>query len=428
MRKVVPFLGLLFLAAAPVFVMAQVKRCGYTEYLDRKKMEDPSLGLRLIQQEEVIRKAMVDQANSRTTSTITTIPVVFHVLYRTSGQNISTSRLADQLAVLNADFARLNADTGNTPSAFQARSAASNIQFCFAQRDPSGNWTNGIIRKVVTASGFDPLTNDNVKYSSLGGDDAWPSTDYLNIWVCNFSGASAGLLGISQMPNMGIPATDGCVVLYSTVGGPSFPGTMIDFNHGRTLTHEVGHWLALHHTWGDDFNACSGTDYVTDTPNQADENYGCPTFPVTDACSPSSPGVVFMNYMDYVNDDCMNMFTSGQVSRLHSALSVLRTSIMSSGGCLAPVGLAEISASSLFSISPNPFSGQTLLTASWDIPADISVIVDNAMGQRIFRTDLKNVTLLTQSLDLTSQAPGIYLVTLRTPERTETRRIVLTGY
>jgi hypothetical protein len=155
---------------------------------------------------------------------LVTIPVIFHVLYSSTNTapNISQARILAQLAVLNADYARLNSDTGNTPNAFKPVAASSNVRFCLASRDPQGNFTTGIIRKQVTANGFDPITNDHIKYSAQGGDDAWPTTDYLNVWIANFNGASSTLLGISQMPG-NAAATDGCCVLYSTVGRTCSP-------------------------------------------------------------------------------------------------------------------------------------------------------------------------------------------------------------
>jgi hypothetical protein len=295
-----------------------------------------------------------------------------------------------------------------------------------ATRDPNGNWTNGIVRKFVSVNGFDPLTNDNVKYTTLGGSDAWPTSDYLNIWVCNFSGASAGLLGISQMPGLA-PATDGCVVLYSTVGGFNSPGTLVDFNHGRTLTHEVGHWLALYHIWGDDGNACTGTDHVTDTPNQADENYGCPTYPTTDACTPGSPGVMTMNYMDYTNDDCMNMFTDGQVLRLHSAVTVLRNSLLGSVGCWAPVGMEALATGEGFVVYPNPTAGSCEASVSFNSPVDLTLRVENAMGQLVISRDFKEVSTMSLPIDLSGHAPGLYVVSIRTSDFFECKRVVLEG-
>jgi hypothetical protein len=128
------------------------------------------------------------------------------------------------------------------------------------------------------------------------------------------------------------------VVLYSSVGGPNNPGTATPYHLGRTATHEVGHWLNLYHIWGDDGTGCSGSDQVSDTPNQAGATSGCPTFPKTDACTSTSPGIMFMNYMDYSYDACMNMFTNGQSSRMNATLNGTRISLQSSPGCTPASG------------------------------------------------------------------------------------------
>jgi hypothetical protein len=132
--------------------------------------------------------------------------------------------------------------------------------------------------------------------------------------VCQLSG---GLLGYAQFPG-GPAQTDGVVIRHSgfgTTGTAAAP-----FDRGRTATHEIGHWANLFHIWGDDGTGCNGTDEVADTPNQADENYGCPTFPSI-SCNNGPNGDMFMNYMDYVDDEAMVMFTAGQVSRMNATLA-----------------------------------------------------------------------------------------------------------
>ncbi|MCB0535749.1 MAG: zinc metalloprotease, partial [Saprospiraceae bacterium] len=203
--------------------------------------------------------------------------------------------------------------------------------------------TNGIVRKSTTVNGFS--TNDNVKFNSSGGSNIWDRNKYLNIWVCNLSG---GLLGYAQFPG-GPASTDGVVCDYAYFGTIN---STPPFHLGRTATHEVGHWLNCYHIWGDDGSSCSGSDLVSDTPNQADENYGCPSFP-TISCSNGPNGDMFMNYMDYTDDACMNVFTTGQKSRMQSLFSPggARNALLSSpgcepgggGGCDTPGGLSASS-------------------------------------------------------------------------------------
>jgi len=139
------------------------------------------------------------------------------------------------------------------------------------------------------------------------------------MWVCSLGG---GLLGYAQFPG-GPSRTDGIVILnraFGTAGTATAP-----FHLGRTATHEVGHWLNLRHIWGDTED-CSGTDFVADTPNAQHPNYGKPRFPHV-SCQNGPNGDMFMNYMDYVDDDAMFMFTAQQVVRMQASLDGPRATI-----------------------------------------------------------------------------------------------------
>ena len=224
------------------------RTCGTVDYLEMQKKNDPDVAERMDRIEQFTQKWIENGGENsfKTSSSVITIPVVVHVLYKTSSQNISDAQIKSQITVLNADYRKLNSDFKTVvPSAFQSAAGDAGIEFCLATVDPNGAATTGIIRKSTTSSSFS--TNDYVKYSSKGGDDAWSSSKYLNIWICNLSG---GLLGYSQFPGAGSAATDGCVILYSAFGNQ---GTVsAPYNLGRTVTHEVGHWLNLNHIWGED--------------------------------------------------------------------------------------------------------------------------------------------------------------------------------
>ena len=254
----------------------------------------------------------------------TEIPVVVHVVYRTAAQNISQAQIDSQIAVLNADYRKHNADVSTVPAAFAPLAADARLQFRLATTDPNGNPTNGVTRTQTNVNGFSD--DDAVKSAASGGADAWPRDQYLNIWVCQLSG---GLLGYAQFPG-GPAATDGVVILHSAFGTTGTAAA--PFNLGRTATHEVGHWLNLRHIWGDDGDGCGGSDFVADTPNQGGPNYGAPTFPHV-TCSNGPNGDMFMNYMDYVDDRAMVMFTSGQVTRMQAALDGPRSTIGHSIPC-----------------------------------------------------------------------------------------------
>jgi Pregnancy-associated plasma protein-A len=253
----------------------------------------------------------------------TKIPVVVHVVYKTTTQNISDAQINSQIDVLNQDFRMQNPDVSTVPPAFSPFASDPRIEFELASIDPSGNPTSGITRTATTADSFSD--DDRVKSNATGGIDAWPADRYLNIWVCNLN----PYLGYAQFPG-GPAATDGVVILHTAFGttGTAAP----PFNLGRTATHEIGHWLNLYHIWGDDAGGCSGSDFVSDTPNQGGPNYGTPSFP-TISCSNGPTGDMFMNYMDYVDDAAMVMFSAGQVNRMQAALDGVRSTIGTSIPC-----------------------------------------------------------------------------------------------
>ena len=259
---------------------------------------------------------IVAQQRATGQSVVITIPVVFHVLYANSTENIADSEILEQLQTLNDDFRRLNSDADNTWS----QAADTEIEFCLASFDPDGSPTNGILRVPTTVSSFG--SNDAMKFTSQGGSDAWPASDYLNFWVCNLG---SGLLGYAQFPG-GSASTDGVVCGYPYVGNNG-PGAGI-YNLGRTGTHEVGHWLDLRHIWGD--GGCGVDDGVSDTPESDASNFNCAT-------GHESCGSVDMvqNYMDYSQDACMNLFTAGQAVRMQALFQPGgdRASLLNSNGC-----------------------------------------------------------------------------------------------
>ncbi len=247
-----------------------------------------------------------------------TIPVVVHVVYRTPSENISASQVRSQITALNRDYNATNADKSKVPAVWSGLVGNPRLRFALAAKDPQGRPTNGITRTATTETSFG--MDDAVKHTSTGGAPAWPASNYLNLWVCTLAGDT---LGYAQFP--GLPkATDGVVIrntAFGTNGTAAAP-----FNLGRTATHEVGHWLNLNHIWGDR-NDCGGTDHVADTPNAQFPNYHKPKFPHV-SCHNGPNGDMFMNYMDYVDDASMYMFTVGQAARMNATLAGPRSSFL----------------------------------------------------------------------------------------------------
>jgi hypothetical protein len=316
---------LLFFSLIPILSIAQ-RNCHTMDNHERLLQEDAHYFERLEKIEQFTNYA-ISSGKVNQNKAVITIPVVVHVVYNTSAQNVSDAQIQSQLNVLNQDFRKLNSDLNLVPSTFSSLVADAEINFCLANRDPNGNATTGIVRVQTSQTSFS--TNDGVKYASSGGSNAWPSNQYLNLWVCNMSG---GILGYAQFPG-GASATDGVVIGYTCFG--TMGTAQAPFNKGRTATHEVGHWLNLRHIWGD---ATCGSDLVSDTPVHNTSNYGCPSHPRSNSCGTSAE--MFMNYMDYVDDACMQMFSNGQKSRMQ-ALFVsggARASLATSPGCSGSTG------------------------------------------------------------------------------------------
>lgn len=263
------------------------------------------------------------------------IPVVFHIVL-TDPTVITDAQILAQLEVLNKDFAGVNGDSVNLPAAFKPLFGKSQVQFKLAQRTPDNEPSTGITRVTTTRPAYSTF-DISLKYSTLGGDDAWDADRFLNVWITNLAGGF--VLGYSTLPGASVPAEEGIAIHYGTLPGNTTP----PYNRGRTLTHEAGHFFYLYHIWGDE-NGCTGTDFVDDTPNQTTLTSGCPGGAVvTDACSPAAPGILYQNYMDYTDDVCMCLFTREQVARMETALSNFHAGYFTSNGA-DPVPLFSLDA------------------------------------------------------------------------------------
>ena len=278
---------------------------------------------------ETESQLMLRSARDMLRAGVKRIPVVVHVVFNTAAQNVSDAQVQSQIDVLNRDFRKANTDVGAVPAPFKPLVADAEVEFFLTTQAPDGSPHSGITRTSTTVTSFSD--DDRVKSTATGGTDAWPADRYLNLWVCPLGG---GLLGYAQFPG-GAAATDGVVINYTafgTTGTATAP-----FHLGRTATHEVGHYLNLFHIWGDDGTGCGGSDEVADTPNQAGPNVGAPAFPHV-SCGNAPNGDLFVNYMDYVDDPAMVMFTTGQATRMQACLAGPRASLSTGAGILSHSG------------------------------------------------------------------------------------------
>lgn len=311
--------------------LATAQHCGYDAMHQHYLQTDPGYAQRL-QQIETAAQQYQQLGGPRAKKVVITIPVVVHVVHNGeaigTGTNISDAQVLSQLDVLNKDFRFNNADASLIPAVFQQFATDMELEFCLAIRDPQGNLSTGIDRINGGKSNWLMSEVDN----DLKPITIWDPQQYLNIWTLQLGGANAGTLGYSSKPGQS-PDVDGVVVqfrFFGTVGNVTSP-----FNKGRTCTHEIGHFLGLDHLWGLGFpnvSACGDDDGIADTPVQEKANYGCPSFPKI-SCSNGPNGDMFMNFMDYVDDACMVMFTAGQKARVNSLIGVFRTPLANSTAC-----------------------------------------------------------------------------------------------
>ena len=270
------------------------------------------------------------------------IPVVVHVIYSAQNQNLSDVIIRDQIEALNLAFRGQLSPGPNgapVPAAFASRVGDARVSFCLATRDPGGNPTTGITRRDNTGTSYtSSFSADAVKQAGSGGTTAWNTAHYLNIWVGDLTLGG----GWSVFPGLATyPGEDGVAMDYRFFGrGHSALNPR--YSLGRLVVHEVGHWLNLQHIWGDDGAGCAGSDNVSDTPNQALFHQLNPTFPSV-SCGNGPDGAMFMNQMDYVDDDSKLLFSAGQALRMQAifASGNYRESLKSSPGLTPTLSISS---------------------------------------------------------------------------------------
>ena len=324
-------LRLLLFFLLPVLSFGQTHRCA-TDSLHRYKLATDNIYKQqyLINTNNALAHQLMKLANN---DSAYIIPVVVHVIYHADNaqvENVSDEQVQSQIDVLNEDYNTNNENILDVPAIWQPLVRNSKIKFVLANTDTNGNYTNGITRTATNIPTAFSIFDNRIYSQADGGQNAWNSNYYLNIWVCDLEN---NVLGFAAFPGS-IPNSDGVVINYKAFG--RFKNTKAPYNYGRTATHEVGHWLNLIHIWGDDNGGCSNDDAIADTPKQANSTTRCPSYPKTDACTDTAPGIMYMNYMDYTDDQCMSFFTNRQVERMKLALSTNRQSLATSNGLASP--------------------------------------------------------------------------------------------
>jgi hypothetical protein len=349
MKLFVLFFSLLLFVSPSVAQTNVQEICGYKTELDRVLKRQPNY---LILQNALFEQAMQEfksLSNAKRRIEADTlyfeIPVVFHVLYNKTAENLNDTSILSQLKELNNAFRKRNKDTTRIRTIFKPIAADVKIQFVLANKDPQGNASSGITRTYTNkttfaANQFGTYTT-NMKYSANGGKDAWDPTSYLNIWICNMEFPNyVGIVYGFATPPTNAPNWNGTgatkdtnsmesgVVLHYKIVGRSNPLAPVKYIEGKAAIHEVGHYLGLRHVWGDGNNTtgCNVDDGIFDTPNCKAQNATCTGQNTCTDASNDKPDQT-ENYMDYALDGCAGMFTQQQAFMMRFVLDKLRTGL-----------------------------------------------------------------------------------------------------
>lgn len=418
--SILTIIGILFSTQ----VYSQTRKCATIHHLEKSLSNNPSLKSKMEESETNTQQWIATYIGQEKALSVITIPVVVHVLYNTTDQNISDAQIQTQLEVLNNDFRLLNSDSLPTSHPFWSSTVDTQIEFCLAKQDPSGAATDGITRTHTDSLAFSREGSE--KSSATGGMDNWDPTKYLNIWVADL-GYSGGTLGYATFPSEldSSPELDGVVITTSAFGTGT---TVLAPNHlGRTATHEVGHWLNLSHIWGDDI---CGDDFVADTKAAEEENYDCPSFPLrpNNTCGSDADGEMYMNYMDYVDDECMNMFTLGQGNRMRAAINLERVDLITSIGCTpltTPTSIVTVDKlqASDISIFPNPGNGTFTINSKNIFAESININFLSLIGVQLKQFD--NIQTLPFQMNVNDLPNGAYIIELRAANSTISKEVFI---
>lgn len=432
MKKFVFILNLT-ISVFSLHAQVPVEQCGYKYEVERILQRQPNF---FIWQDAYYKQALNQynelQSDKRNEIIIDTvyyeIPVVFHILYNNSSENIHDSLIHNQMLELNRAFRKLTSDTLRIREIFKPIAADVRIQFKLATFDPKGNPSNGIIRRYTSKTTF--ATNQygqystDMKDSTKGGSGAWDPTRFLNIWVCDMAypnyyaivyGFATPPTGAPNWTNVGNVTKDtndyqSGVVLHYKVTGKNNPQAPSKYVEAKTAVHEVGHYLGLRHVWGDGnaTTGCSLDDGIFDTPNARYSNATCQG---QNTCNDGSGDLPDQteNYMDYALDGCAGMFTLQQAFMMRYVLNNLRTGLP----------YRQIESDTIFSIErtftiyPNPVQGNGKLNikVSENKNSSYTVSLIDMCGRSVINKNISSNT--SNEIDLSSVAGAIYFVIIK---------------
>ncbi len=430
-----------FLLPAVLFLSfpagAQESTCGYDLLLQRL---DPAKRTALqAEYASHVKEVLASEAANGNTAGKTTgnesVPVVFHFLITDAqkaelgGEAGIINRVNRQLASLNEDFNGSNADQSLIPPPFKPRFGNAGIRFRLAGANSAYTIAGGIeLRTLSSAPAYDFTTGfSDAKRFAEGGLNGWDASKYLNVWV--FTPGSR-LLGLAvpvrfigstfSGSNHVLTTQDIGLVLHYGVVGKRQTGTELYLKNsdlGRTMTHETGHFFNLPHIWGNSSGGdCLVNDNIPDTPPQYEATYcnaptqsnpnGCPTFPRFDLCTPSGNGIMYMNFMDYVDDAAMMMFTKDQAAIMRADVSANGPLASLTNNSVLAVANATLPANqNLLDLFPNPATTQ-LTVQSPTGGAITAFTLSDVTGREVFRAS----QLSQNTISIAGYARGLYFV------------------
>jgi hypothetical protein len=445
-------------AATPENGKQPIVGCGSYEFLRFADRQQPGFLNQANQSLQLLAESL--QQSQKTSNMVVTVPVVFHIVYNNSSENLPDSVIFNQLAELNRNFRRQNPDTATLRPVFDSLVGDTRIEFVLADTDPDGNPTTGITRTSTNIAHFGDtlpygpnqqaqiaqwvedslfLNYYRITRDSLGGIDPWDTDRYFNVWVGdlriyeplfnNFE--ELVFFGLASPPpnhpNWQASGIDtlipeqGALIHYVAIGPNNpvkFPPPYNAFNglvgEGGILTHEAGHYLGLRHIWGD--GGCDVDDFISDTPLSGQNGqFSC--VKSTNSCNDTTavtdlPDMV-ENFMDYTSDDCNNSFTLEQGNLMRAVLQTYRPN-------LATIGIEERVISNSFEAYPNPSRGKLTIAMQKQFEqAEVRVYSLNGalLSRAVYNEQSElQVNLLGPS--------GIYLVQVITPDETGVFRII----
>lgn len=338
-----------------------IHRCSTMEIMEEAIKKDPTLPEKWRIEGErqyklyLERQHQVNLRSEKTQGTTIIIPIVFHLVDEAASLASITDRdVIEQVEILNKDYdgSKLDQYTNVIPPEIAARVGRAPIKFVLARRDPNGALTSGIERRVNT-------TPDHVSIKSFatGGLDPWDTAKYLNVWCGTFTGSEAGLLGVSTFPFTTGEGPQGVVIGIKTL--PYVGNTSRDYyaqySEGSSLSHEIGHYFYLWHTFGDQ-STCNNNDFQIqpgwplpagagpegdDTPLEkgtSSDNfvYGNPSMNYKDGCAPESFGMMYGSFMNYFDDRALFMFSDGMRKRIEGCINLYRPGFLTTDGATPP--------------------------------------------------------------------------------------------